>query len=293
MNLNISKKVFVAALCLLATGIQAQLKHEVSVYGGGGLSALDYKLHNINRDEVQLRPGGMAGIGYTLFLTEQWGITTGAEFTTYKSKAKLYSVMDSHRLVDDDNDAFDLVMQQKGHTEKQEATYVNIPLMVQFQQNEGTGFYAALGGKIGIPVKEKYKYSYNSLETKAFYPDMNVWYDDLEYRGIGQFAGGNGESDLDLKVSFMLSAETGMKWSLNNKMALYTGVYADYGLNDIVNGDKKENFLLYDNDNPTDFKNSSIFNSKYSYYRDNDRSLVGKVKPLAIGLKIRLSFSLQ
>lgn len=294
MNLNKTKIALLAASYFVAMGLFAQQKHEVSIYGGGGLSTLDYKIKNVNSDDVKFKGGAIAGVGYTFFMNEQWGISTGAEYTTYKVKASIYSVMDAHEVVDDYDDPFFFVIQQKGLVENQEATYINIPIMAQFQIQDGSGFYAALGGKIGLPLKKgKYKYSYDGLVNKAFYPDENVWYDDLEYRGLGEFGGRSGKEDLDFKVAFTLSAEAGMKWGLNDNMSLYSGVYADYGLNNVVKAGKNQQFLPYNHEDPTDFKNNSILNSEYTHYQEKNKALTGKVKPLAVGLKIKLAFTVK
>jgi hypothetical protein len=292
MNSIIYKIMALAIVCLFATLLQAQQKHEFSIYGGGGLSTLNYKLNNVNSDKVKLKAGIVAGVGYTFFINSQWGITTGAEYTTYKSKSESYSILDTQAAVDDYDDNFDYIIFQKDRTEDQEVSYVNIPLMVQFQAQEGTGFYAALGGKIGLPMNGKYKYKYNGLTASGYYPSLNVLYEDLEYRGFGKFEGKSGKNDLDFKTAFILSAETGMKLSLGKKLFLYTGVYADYGLNDIVKDKKNKKLLPYNNENPLNPNNNSMLNSEYTYYW-NKKPFAGKVIPLAVGIKLKVSFSVQ
>lgn len=292
MNSIIYKITVFTVVCLFAMQMQAQQKHEFSIYGGGGLSTLNYKLNNVNDDKVNSKAGYMAGIGYTFFFSRQWGVATGAELATYKSESELYSVMDTHETVDDYGDNFDFILFQKGLNEEQEAQYINIPLMIQFQAKDDAGFYAAFGGKIGVPTKGKYKYSYNSLTTKGYYPSLNVMYDDVEYRRFGTFGGKEGRGDLNFKTAFMVSAEIGMKWSLDKSFSLYTGAYADYGLNDVVKDGKNEKLLPYNNENPTDFRNNSVLNSEYNHYWDK-KSLAGKVRPLAVGLKIKMSFSVR
>ena len=292
MNASIYKIVLFAAMYFCTTVTFAQTRHELSIYGGGGLSSLNYKLHNINNDAITYRPGGMAGIGYTFYFSPRWGISTGIELTTYRSESDHYSLMDTYQSVDDYKDSFDFSIQQKGYSEKQTATYLNIPLMLRFRAQANTGFTAALGGKIGIPVKGEYEYSYNSLVTKAYYPRENVSYEDLDFRGIGQFGGGSGKGDLEFDIAFMLAAEAGMNWSLGGKMYVYSGVYADYGLNNINQGDKRDTFLPYNAENPVDFRNNSILKSKYNHYWDQDKAFTERVNPLALGIKVKLTYAL-
>lgn len=289
---SINKISILAMACLFTILLQAQQKHEISIYGGGGLSALNYKLYNVNNDKVTAKAGVLAGVGYTYFFNNNWGISTGAEYTTYKSKSESYSILNTSVVVDNYDDPFDYNVYQKGRTENQEASYINIPLMVQFQANETKGFYAALGGKIGIPTSGKYKYQYDQLTATGYYPSLNVLYDDLEYRGFGTFEGQSGNNDLKFKTAFMLSAEAGMKWSLGDKLSLYTGVYADYGMNDVIKDKKDKQLLPYNNEDPLHSLNNSMLDSKYTNTW-TDRSFTDKVKPLAVGLKVRLSFAIQ
>lgn len=289
MKQNIYKVILLISLFVAGLQVNAQIGHEFSVYGGGGVSSLQYKLNNINNDDEQVRVGGMFGIGYTLFLNSQWGISTGLEYALYNSRADLFSVVDTHSALDDSNESFDFIILQRGIKEKQESSYLNIPLMLQFQTGEKMGFYASFGGKIGIPLKTKYKGSFRSIESKGYYPSLNVLYDDLEHRGFGNFEGGKYNDELDFDVSFMLSAEAGVKFKLTNNIAIYTGLYADYGLNDVVKGSKDMTILPYQTENPTQFINNSVLNSQYTHYGVTE-SFVDKVRPFAVGVKLRLSF---
>lgn len=292
MNFNIYKLLIAfIALCIINVSVQAQKKHEISIYGSGGLSSLDYRLKNVNNDDVKHQIAPQIGIGYSYFFTEQWGLNTGVEYSLYKSKAELYSLIDNQSAVDDYNDAFTFMVLQRRYSEKQEAGYLNIPLMVQFQSNPESGFYAAFGAKIGIPLSGKYKYSYDSMKNKGYYPSLNVTYDDVEYRGFGEFEGQRGKEDLDFNMAIMASVEMGMKWKLTEDLRLYTGVFADYGLNDVIKEDKNMKFLPYDPENPLEFKNNSILTSEYTHGWST-QSLVGKVKPMAVGLKFKFAFSM-
>lgn len=292
MNSNIYKLLLAfVALCLLNISAHAQQKHEISVYGGAGLSSLDYRLKSVNNDDVKYQVGPLIGIGYSYSFTDNWALNTGIEYSLYKSKSELYSLIDNQAAIDDYNDAFTFIVLQRRYTEKQEAGYLNIPLMLQFQSQPESGFYAALGAKIGIPLSGKYKYSYDSMKNKGYYPSLNVTYDDVEYRAFGEFEGNNGKDDIDFNIAVMASAEIGMKWKLTDNLRLYTGVYADYGLNDVVKEDKNMTFLPYNNENPLEFHNNSILTSQYTHGW-NAQSFVGKVKPMAVGLKVKLAFSM-
>lgn len=67
--------------------------------------------------------------------------------------------------------------------------------------------------------------------------------------GFGTFENKTFKTEkLSLQTAVLLSAETGMKWKLNEALRLYSGIYFDYGL---------------------------------------------EVKPLALGLKLKLAYSFR
>lgn len=286
-KMKIKNTIAVIVLAMLSfSSMSAQIKQEFSVYGAGGLSTLDYKVQGVNVEESK-RAGYSFGVGYSYFLTEKWGLNTGLEFSTYMGKAELQSISDQFDAVDDELENFVYKYTVGGYEEKQRVSYLNIPLMVQFQTSVDDGFYVALGGKIGLPVVKRYTSNMSSIATQGYYPSTDVTYDDFLYRGFGKFSDRSNKGDLDLKVAFMLSAEAGVKSRLNDKLCLYTGVYVDYSLNNVAKDG--ERFLSYDASHSTAFNNKSILNSQY--LNDKEQSnFVNKVRPLAIGVKVRLAF---
>lgn len=127
----------------------------------------------------------------------------------------------------------------------------------------------------------------SSIATKGYYPATDVTYDDLLYSGFGKYSDINMKEDLDLKVAFMLSAEVGIKSKLSESLKLYTGVFVDYGLNNVAKQGKT--FMTYDAQNPSILANESIL---HSHYRSEGEaiSFVEKVKPIAFGIKVKLAF---
>jgi hypothetical protein len=74
------KKTFILLTAALITGSIAaqdleQRRHELSIHAGAGLSTLQYDL---SEGKHKSGIGTQAGLGYTLFLSPNWGLTTGA-----------------------------------------------------------------------------------------------------------------------------------------------------------------------------------------------------------------------
>ncbi len=290
----IKSLIAVFILFASATVVSAQEnKSEVSVSVAGGLSTLDYESAFGNHKNGV---GGNFGIGYTYFISKNFGLNTGVEFSIYQtefSKDKFNNV--SRSLVDvSDGELYDFYSSVKDYKEKQNVTYLNIPLMVQFQSGEKNKLYAQAGVKLGIPMKGKYKSSASEMVNKGFFRDTENWGETQEFMGFGTYTNYSNDEDISLKVACFFSADFGMKWALSEKLFLYTGAYLDYGLNDIVKDSRNQNFIKFEDtaDGLTPL-NNSILNSSIGYSSNTlTQTLTDKVIPVSVGLKVRLALGL-
>ncbi len=290
----IEKLGLIFVLIISASTIFAQdSKHEISVYVAGGLSTLSYDPAFGDRSNGI---GGNIGVGYTYSLTENLGINTGIEFSLYNAKMKRESFNDvMQQLVDpSDEELYDFYSNVKNYEEKQKAMYINIPLMLQFQHGEEHKWFLAAGVKLGIPVSGKYKSSASEVTNKGFFYDTENWGETQEFMGFGTYTDYSNDEDIDFKVACLFSAEAGMKWRLTDKMSLYTGAYFDYGLNDIAKDSSDKSFTkLVETSEGIQYSNNSILDSSIGYSSNTLRQeIVDKVIPMAVGLKVRLSFAM-
>ena len=276
--------------CCSTINSQEINKQELSVSLSGGLSALNSKT-NIGTDKNKF--GGAVGFGYTYFLTENLGIVSGLEMSLYKSEFKVDQFNNTLMNVADpsDGELIDFYSSVSNYKENQTATYLNIPVQIQYQQNAfGSNKFYVLGGvKIGIPIKGKYETKNNSFVNKGYFHETGIWGGEgQEFMGFGTYTDKKSKDDLSMKVSFTLSAEAGMKWAITSNMSLYTGLYLDYGLNNVVSD--KGNFIsLEETDTGMDFVSNSVLATSYNEDR-KDNKFVDKVSLFAGGIKIRLAF---
>ena len=263
-----------------------QSQHEVSIYAGGGLSSL---LYNLNAGKYHYGFGGQAGIGYSFFFTPNFSLGTGAEFALYQAKASFPSgFSDSYVLNDPKNEGFTYTFKYKvnNYSEQQQAFFINIPLMLQFQTGENHKFFAALGGKVGFPFNAIAKKASYMVNTEGEYSYEERTYDDLPQHGYGLFNYPAGKVTLDkLKLNIMASAEVGMKWKIGDTKALYTGLYADYGFNNIQKTNNK--IFVKESESSANPIMSPLIESRFS-----GNSFTNKITPIAVGLKIRFAFSI-
>lgn len=284
---NMNKKIIILTIALLtAVHATGQIKHEFSIYGGGGLSTLLYEPAFGKQSNGF---GGLAGLGYTLFFNNYFGIGTGAEIAFYNANIKSASFLSESQAIDMDGNAFLYKSNLNNFQEEQTATSINIPLMLNLQTGGYHRFYAALGAKLGIPFKADYNSSVGEITTSGYYEFENFEYTDMAFLGFGTFSNEiEGKGDLKFKLAYLASAELGMKWSLSRNTALYTGFYADYGLNNIA---KREGGVgVYNAENPQDIGFNSVLASQHKKTNGKSDNFADKVSPLAVGVKIKLAF---
>ena len=287
-QITLKRLVLTVLLGLIISGLNAQdfnqYRHELGIYGGGGLSSLQYK-PSIGKHAIGF--GGQAGLSYTIFFSPNWGLEIAGEIAFYQGKAKLSNFSDSYDVLGTTSaDNYTYSYKIEDYNETQQAFYVNVPLMLQFQAGKKHKFYAALGGKVGFPVIAKVKTDNYSVSTQGYFPEEGRTYDDLPQYGFGTYNYESGKTDLNkLNLNIMGAAEIGVKWRVCEKTFIYTGIYADYGFFNVQKtNDKTFIQSTLSAENP---QMSPIIESKIA-----GKPLVDKVTPLSAGLKIKIAFGL-
>jgi len=260
-------------LIILGILVQTTFANEFSIYGGAGLHTFMYDVKGSDKSQGF---GGIFGLGYTYFFAPNWGIGTGLELSFYNAEYKLDAYTQEPYPTMDPSDGNPLVFLStvNGFKEEQHAMLLQIPLMLQYQSNgkHDKTFYYAAGAKIGIPLSGSSEISANSVTNVGERSYEDYRYTTQKFMGFGTFEGQKNKKDLSTQTSVLLSTETGMKWKLSEDLRLYTGVYFDYGLNSITKKQSADKAVEY---------NGGTFALS---------SLVDEATPLAIGLKLKLSF---
>lgn len=278
--------LFIGVNSCIMLNAQEQEKHEISVYAASGLSALRYDLNGGVRDN---RMGGGLGLSYGFFFNDNWGVTAGGEISCYYAKARMQPFSGGD-YVQSKNFTYnyDVINYRESH----ELIVINIPVMFQYQAPlllDEHDCYAAIGAKIGFPWQLKYKTSGATYTTSGINHNDNSIIDSPESDGFGTFSEKRNKHHIDYKTSYMLSAEIGMKWALSRFFFLYTGVYCDYGLNDIIKANSNKSFVSYNDKIPSNIYHHSMLES--SYGQEGERiGFTGKVNPIALGIKIKFTF---
>jgi outer membrane protein OmpA-like peptidoglycan-associated protein len=265
----------------------AYCPHEISVWIGGGLSSLNYRPYI---GKANIGTGGAFGASYTNYLTKNWGVSAGAEYALYRRTINVDGVNSAHATHDMDGNPIIYRSQIDRYREHQQVGLLNIPLSVIYRTGKDNRYYASLGFKMGVPVYSRYTGNGGTITASGYYTDYGqeeIWQNDL---GYGSFPIKTMEKPLKLKLSYMGTMEAGRKWNMGIGTDLYTGVYMDYGLNDMVKDRSKNRFVEYNYENPAEPQINGLLTSLHSY-SGNSRAFAEKVAPLAIGIKLKLAFS--
>ena len=261
-------------------------QHELMLYGGGGLSTLKYDV-SIGKQKNGF--GGQVGFGYNYSFIPQLSLRTGIEFSFHNAAFTLDNTNLIYNTIDIENTPFEFRCKMDNYREKQNLILFQIPLMLQFQVGTIHQFYAAVGGKLGIPLSAKYNSSETTIYNSGYYAEEDYEYTTQRFMGFGRFSGNEGK--LNFKTTtFIASVEAGAKWLMGDGYRFYTGVFLDYGLNNMLNQSPTPPlFLNYNASQPSDFTVNSILESQYTQ-NDDLKRFANKVIPVSAGVKLVLGF---
>lgn len=275
---------YIASIPLIVTFLGLSLssygqekKHEISVAVGGISSFMQEDL-----PAGGLTPGNgfNAGLRYSYYLNKGLSLGVGVEYQLYKSGASFESVSGQYKTADIEDESFEFRYTATNLREEQQLSYINIPVSIQFETPGTTKLYVAAGAKIGFAVSGSYEAKMDNLTTTGYYPQYNVELPSPAFAGFGSFDNvKESKQDLDTKVSYSATFETGIKQIIGQKNAIYLGVYLDYGLNNIY--DKKDtNIIQYSNEIvPVKLQYNTVLNSSYT----------DKLTLVSYGLKLRFA----
>jgi len=259
------------------------IRHEFSVNMGGGLSGFQTR-PTVGKDHW--KSSCTIGLGYHYLFNPNWSIGTGTNFAVYNGKISIKNYHQQQAAANmATGNTFDFLVSSSKYKEMQRVMTITIPLMAQYQYQfeKKTAFYAALGFKAGIPVSAKSR-SKGAFTTKGYYPNLNITYEDLpDYGFVNNQPFPNNKKHIELKTAFMASAECGMKWRLVGTTSLYAGIYADFGLNNMLDRKTvaKTNLVVYQSNLPEKL----VYNTAAELY-------ARKMRPFAVGVTLRYAFQM-
>jgi hypothetical protein len=271
-----------------------RVNHEIGIHLGGGLSTLQYNTL-LNPLKSGKGGGGELGANYTYLFgryAQYVGLGLGTSLAIYTAQAQgqgLY--FETSDLIDADDWGsyiYDLRTTFGNYKERQYALYLNFPFFIQFQSGGVYQFYAKIGGKVAIPLIGGYKVKNGTIENKGYYPEFDNEVTSPAFMGFGTFSNQSEKGRLHWKIAFMASAEMGLKVCFSRKLLLYTGIYIDYGFNDVAPSGQLP-LLQCDTKNPALFSVNSFLSST----NHTGQKLTSRVNLLSMGLKVQFAFGFE
>jgi outer membrane protein OmpA-like peptidoglycan-associated protein len=272
-------RIVAALLIGCMTRLEAQ---ELHVKVSGGWSGLNY---NSNQIDEALGFGGGLGVGYTYFLNSNWGIVTGLDLQYSSNRLGIQDQTLANYEVDSRTSAFEYRVSANGYKEKQDFVSLAIPVFLQYRTafSPKTTGYINLGGKLLLPGKQNIDANANILALSGYYPDSNLEIDDLPNHGFGTLTNWSDETKISLKTAVLLSFETGLAFKIKEQ-TLYTGLYFDYGLNNMLSKDASENIVTYAPQGIDLIQANSI---------STNSDLIDKARYVSAGVQLKWGFSLR
>lgn len=289
MNNKGKKIVFYILACLFVVNIYAQdidsKKIEVSLNGSAGLSGLLFTTDE--ESKLSFQDGYSYGWDVTFLFTKHCAFRTGLNMASYKSSISIDKFETQYIMPTPSglppNSNFYLLTEYNNYEELYRVLYLRFPLMFQFQTGEKYKFYVSAGVQVGILSNASYLIRCNNLTTKGYSEFTDYYFENFPEHGFSSYSNIKSTGKPDFGISFSGVLETGLKWKINDEMALYTGFFADYGLNDIRKSNSTKESIICSNKGVFTF--NSILHSQI-----NDKQITGKVQPFAAGLRLRWSF---
>lgn len=233
----------------------------IGISADGGLSTL---LYNPTHGDQESGFGYGASIHFTRFVVPHLGFRIGLNYMTTQS-VSVYNFKDvSNGMIHPDNPNvhYNLTTTFDGWRERQTLAFLGIPVEFLWRTNMGRGFtfMAGLGAQLDLNLVGKYTANEGQYTTSGYFDVLGYEVTNLPTHGFSAYDA-NFESDLQkLPASISLLADAGIRYQLKGTWGLYVGVYACYGLNNLV--DKHSTLPLLS----LDMRNSSqtVYNGTFA-----------------------------
>lgn len=277
IRLNTPFKFLGVILFLSAISLNAQQKNEANLYINGPVSILDYDAVD---NSAALDNGIGFGLEYGRYLSDNWSLRTGIALQQYSGNAKLNQINGTFATEDSEGESFEFRYQFTNYKERQDASYVQIPLLVQYEGRGASRFFAVAGVKVGILASSDYESEADLLTTAGYYEQYDALLEGPKFAGFGNIGKYSWSSDdLELKTNVMLNLETGIKLSVSEVNSFFISVYIDYGLVNIFDQTSGNRLLEYNEDAEVRFTGNSILKSAPEEVED--------IKTISFGFKLK------
>lgn len=245
-------------------------KGNVEIGGNIGIGTSKIGLQSdVINSKMGLNLQGEAFVNY--FLSDNLGMSLGFGINSLSAMATAANYRSIVSEGADDIGKYQILVYADNYQENQRLTMLEIPIGLVFRKamSKDWTFRAGAGLKISLPIAATYQLD-QGMSTRLYYP--NIMKDesesiyDIPSWGMYENRTDWNQSSGDLEALINLSpfANIGASYELHNNLSLYCGLYAAYGINDVVS-DSEQQLLTassnaeYNYHSPTTFSQNNTF----------------------------------
>lgn len=270
------KNNIIFCLILLISGVihSQENSHYLKLDLGGGQHGINYSPKN---GEVKPGTGFTGNIAYNYFFAPNWGFGTGLGVQSYKSTATL-NFMSSTPSIDTDGDSYDYRVYYSNWQESQKTLLLDLPLALNYrhQFGEKLGMLVSGGPKISLPLRSVFETVGGEITTTGYYPQWDIELNGMPQHGFDTYKEFQ-TGDIKSKVNLSVFADLGALYKISEKMDLYIGAYANYGLTDLSSASKRDVYQV----------NENTYNGVLA------SNQISKANLLSVGIKVGINLNLS
>lgn len=271
------KNLLFIGLLLMGTGAlqaHAQEKSQAIYFNlGSGFHNLLFDLQNGTQKNII---GNTCNLGYNFFFSKSLGLGAGLGLESFQSNTTLnYQTRKSSK--DSEGESFEFRTQYTDWQEKQSILLLGIPFAFIYRKevSEKLKFQFSIGPKMSFAVQSNYKAEGGTIVTSGYYPQYDIILFGMPQHNFTTLTSFP-KTNISLNPVVSAYSNLGGLYKINDRLDLYTGIYFDYGLSNMI--DARDKYL---------YQGDGVYNGVFS------SDLTNKVKQFAFGFKIGINFSLD
>lgn len=291
------QRIFPLLMLFVSLSLSAQYKtgrvSVIEVSGGGGWSTLGYGLTS-PQASLKASQGGSFGytahVGYALFFNRYIGIGLGADISRYGANARLEGEYVWQGVTDTDGERYDHRTQLTGWQDKQEITFLEIPLAlyITIPTSSRMAVSMEVGARYGLPISSASRFGGTLTHYGTYDPWGVLTLRNMPNHGFyteTKFAGNN-----TLQTNSVISAflKAGIQVRLSKHTALIAHLYANYGITNAITAANERGEIGWRNDR-AGMERAHYFMQPYTSILDTELASES-THNIGIGAEIGLRF---
>ena len=282
-----NKKIFsLIAAVVLTVSVSAQQSEYQNYVGlgfGGGMNTMLYKTAN---GRQQIGGGFETGLFYSRFFNDLVGLGVGLQYTNANASA-LYNnneVTTGLTHPSNPNVLYNLTTGFNNWKEGQTIGLFSIPVEVLFRKsfNDRWAFIGGLGLSLDLPIHGSYAAKGGNYATTGVFPSLgNYTVSDMPEHGFATYTSIPATKiNNRAKVGVGVLADAGVHVALAEHWGLYMGVYAGYGVTNLLASAATDPMLVVTSTAP----------AQIEYHGTFDSNETAKANLLRFGVKVAVDF---